>query len=239
MKHLMKIAIAGAVALLSAAPAMADRINFESLDPMIYGGTETFNEASYQFEVIDSPASPGGTGLAGMIGDGADPYLCEVAACPTGNSSHFYLGVNDGSLKIAREDQLAFRLYALDYAFLAPVGGLGPYSYGQLVVTGTTVGGGSVQATFDFPALVGGASPFSSANLAAQFGTTLFRNVTISSCVFDDVSCINPSGNQAQFALDNLVLAAVPEPETYAMFGLGLAAIGLVARRRAKQLNNV
>lgn len=234
----MKIAAVGALALCSAAPAMADRINFESLDPTIYGGTETFNEAGYQFEVIDSPVSPGGTGFAGAIGDGADPYLCEVAACPTGNSSHFYVGVNDGSLKIAREDQLAFRLYALDYAFLAPIGGLPGYSYGQLVVTGITVGGGSVQATFDFPALVGGASPFSSANLASQFGNTLFSNVTISSCVFDNLSCINPAGNQAQFALDNLVLAAVPEPETYAMLGLGLAAIGLVARRRAKQLNN-
>lgn len=239
MKHLMQFAAVGALALMSAAPAMADTINFESIGSTTFNGTETFTEAGYTLEVIDTPAVPGGTGFAGGIGNGLDPFLCEIASCPSGNSSYFYMGVNDGGLKVSREDQLAFRLSSLDYAFLAPVGGLPGYSYGQLTVTGITVGGSSVQATFDFPALVGGSSPFASANLYSQFGNTLFSNVTISSCLFADTGCISPAGNQAQFTLDNLVLAAVPEPETYAMMGLGLAAIGLVARRRAKKQNNV
>jgi hypothetical protein len=49
---------------------------------------------------------------------------------------------------------------------------------------------------------------------------------------------VNPSDNQAQFAFDNLTLAPVPEPQTYAMLGLGLAAISLVSRRRANKNNH-
>lgn len=231
MKRLTKLALVGALALMSAAPAMADTINFDTLDPTIFGGGETFTESGYTLEVVDG----GSGGFAGAIGNGNDPFQCEVASCPSGNSSYFYFGVNDGGLKITRNDQLAFRLSSLDYAFLAPIGGLPGYSYGQLTVTGTTVAGASVHASFDFPTLVGGSSPFVNANLFSQFGSTSFSNVTVSSCVFDGENCINPASYQAQFALDNLVLAPVPEPETYAMMGLGLAAIGLVARRRAKK----
>jgi hypothetical protein len=239
MKHFMQYAVAGAIALMSAAPAMADTINFESIGSTTFGGTEIFNEGRYTLEVIDTPIAPGGTGSAGAIGNGSDPYLCDVASCPTGNSSYFYMGVNDGSLKISRSDHLAFSLSTLDYAFLAPVGGLQGYSFGQLTVSGITVAGSSVLATFDFPALVGGSSPFETANLYSQFGKTLFSNVTISSCLFDGNACVSPADNQAQFTLDNVVLTAVPEPETYAMLGLGLAAISLVARRRAKKQANV
>jgi len=239
MKHFMQYAVAGAIALMSAGPAMAATINFESIGSTTFNGTEVFSEAGYTLEVIDTPAVPGGDGFAGGIGNGNDPYLCEIASCPTGNSSYFYMGVNDGGLKISRSDSLAFSMSTLDYAFLAPVGGLPGYSYGQLTVSGVTTSGGTLRATFDFPALVGGSSPFVSASLASQFGGALFSNVTISSCMFDGNGCVSPADNQAQFTLDNVVLSAVPEPETYAMLALGLAAIGLVSRRRAKQQSNV
>lgn len=39
-------------------------------------------------------------------------------------------------------------------------------------------------------------------------------------------------GSQATFVLDNLKVAAVPEPETYAMLLSGLALIGAISRRR-------
>ena len=41
--------------------------------------------------------------------------------------------------------------------------------------------------------------------------------------------------NVSQFAVDNLQIAAVPEPETYAMFLAGLGIMGAVARRRSKK----
>lgn len=236
----MAAAAIGALALIGAAPAMADTIDFDSLDPNTYNGLDTFDFGGYHFEVIDTPAAgPSGNGFAGAIGNGNDPFLCAIAGCPTGNTSNYYLGVNDGSLKISRGDHRAFSLGSLEYAFLAPVDNLPGYSYGQLTVTGTTVGGGTVTHSFDFPELVGGYSPFVTASLQSAFGATLFSNVTISSCIFDGAGCVNPSNNQAQFAFDNLTLAPVPEPQTYAMLGLGLAAISLAARRRAQRHSNV
>lgn len=232
-------AVIGALALMSAAPVMADTIDFDSLDSNTFNGLDTFDAGAYHFAVIDTPvAGPSGTGFAGAIGYGSDPYLCAIAACPSGNSSMFYLGVNDGSVNISRGDSKAFQLGSIDYAFVAPVDNLPGYSYGQLTVTGITTSGGTVTYAFDFPALAGGSSPFLTANLASKFGGTAFSSVTISSCIFTDSGCVNPSDNQAQFAFDNLTLAPVPEPQTYAMLGLGLAAISLVVRRRANQNNH-
>ncbi|GJI91710.1 NF038120 family PEP-CTERM protein [Duganella hordei] len=229
----------GALALMGAAPAMADTINFETIGSAIYNGTETFSEAGYNMTVIDTPASETGTGFAGGVGNGSDPYLCEIAACPTGNGSYFYMGLNDGTLKVSRADNQAFRLYSVDYAFLPPVGGLAGYSYGQMTVVGQKVGGGTVSFNYDFPALIGGQSPFLGAALSHDFGSTAFSSVTIGACLFDGASCVHPAGNQAQFSIDNLNLAAVPEPETYAMMGLGLAVISLLSRRRAKKAASI
>ena len=232
----------GALALMSATPAMAAVIDFESIAPSIYGGTETLSEAGYTMTVIDTPAAgPAGTGLAGVVGNGADPYLCAVAACPTGNASNYYAGVNDGSLKVARDDHAAFQVSSIDYAFLAPVGGLPSFSYGQLTLVGTRADGGTISVAYDFPLLdASGSSPFRTTALTA-FGNIGLSSLVISSCLFDGVGgCSSPlagAENQAQFAFDNLHLnavAPVPEPETYAMLGLGLGLVGLLSRRRAK-----
>lgn len=225
----------GALALMSAAPAMADVIDFESIGSATYNGKDVFSEYGYNMQVIDSAASTG-TGGAGAVGNGNDPYLCAVAACPVGNDSYYYMGVNDGGLKISRDDHKTFSLQSVEYAFLAPIGGLPTVSYGMLTVLGQTAAGGTAVANFRFPILnSGGNSPFKTAGLDARFGGLQFTSVTFSSCIWDDGdACINPAGNQAQFALDNLTLTPVPEPETYAMMGLGLAAIGLMSRRRSK-----
>lgn len=238
----------GALAVMSAAPAMAGTtIDFESTGPSIYGGTEVFHVAEYALTVIDTPASgPGGTGFAGAVGDGSDEYLCAIAACPTGNASHFYMGVNDGSLKVERADSRLFQVSSLDYAFLAPVGGLASFSYGQLTLVGVKSDGVAVSYAYDFPVLdTVGASPFVSLSLASTLGNTYFSSLTIGSCLFDgNGACYSPlpgAENQSQFALDNLQVAAIPEPETYAMMGLGLGLVGWMSRRRArasKAVNN-
>ncbi|SEO54355.1 PEP-CTERM protein-sorting domain-containing protein [Duganella sp. CF517] len=239
----------GALALMSATPAMAAVIDFESIGPSIYGGTETLSEHGYTMTVIDTPAAgPDGTGFAGAVGDGNDPFLCAIAACPTGNASHFYMGVNDGGLKVTRGDNAAFQVSGIDYAFLAPVGGLPSYSWGQLTLLGTRIDGGTIAVAYDFPLLdAAGNSPFVS-NALTAFGNVSLSSLVISSCLFDGAGgCYSPlpgSENQAQFAFDNLDISAVgpvapvPEPETYAMMGLGLGLVGLLSRRRAKAAAN-
>jgi hypothetical protein len=125
-------AVIGALALMSAAPVMADTIDFDSLESNTFNGLDTFDAGDYHFAVIDTPtAGPSGTGFAGAIGYGGDPYLCAIAACPSGNSGMFYLGVNDGSLNIARGDQQGLQPGSIDYAFVAPVDNLPGYSYGR------------------------------------------------------------------------------------------------------------
>lgn len=233
----------GALAVMSATPALAEVINFDSGAPNIYGGTDVFTESGYDLTVIDSPAAgPSGTGFAGAVGNGSDPFLCTVAACPTGNASQFYLGVNDGSLKVARTDSRLFQLTGLDYAFLAPVGGLASYTYGQLTLVGVLSSGANVSYAYDFPVLNNlGYSPFQSLSLTA-FGANYFSSVTIGSCLFDgNGGCSSPlagAENQSQFAIDNLQLAPVPEPETYALIGLGLGLVGWMSRRRARAARN-
>ncbi|MET0265607.1 MAG: NF038120 family PEP-CTERM protein [Duganella sp.] len=226
----------GALALMSAAPAMADVINFESVGPGIYGGGETFTDAGYTLSVIDSPA--GAAGFAGAVLDGTDPNACDVAACPTGNSSFYYAGLNDGSLKIQRADNTQFRISGLDYGFLAPVGNLDPFSYGQLTVVGTKSDGGILSFAYDFPVLSQGASPFVSLSLLNDFGSATLSSLTIGSCLFDGnggcFSVLSGAENLGQFALDNLQVSTVPEPETYAMLGLGLGLVGWMSRRRSK-----
>ena len=232
-------AVFGAFALMSATPVMAAVIDFESIGPSIYGGTETLSENGYTMTVIDTPAAgTAGTGFAGAVGD---PFVCAIAACPTGNASQFYMGVNDGSLKLARSDNAVFQVSSIDYAFLAPVGGLPSFSWGQLTLLGTRADGSTVSAAYDFPVLNAlGNSPFVTTSLSA-FGNVSLNSLVISSCLFDGAGgCHSPlagSENQAQFAFDNLnvtAVAPVPEPETYAMMGLGLGLVGLLSRRRAK-----
>jgi len=236
-RRLKKIAAAalGAIALMSAAPAMADVLDFDLQNPDIFGGGYSFSEAGYTFLVNDTTAPGGGGGLAGVIFNGNDPDSCDVAACPVGNATMYYAGVNDGTVTLSR-DGGAFQLNSLRYAFLPPVVGSGPYSYGQLTLVGTLASGTKISTSIDFPALVaGGYSPFAASTLDSAFTSGIYTSVTIGACLFTSATeCTYPYGNQAQFAIDDLNVTAVPEPETYAMMGLGLGVLALLRRRQLR-----
>ncbi|WP_348694762.1 NF038120 family PEP-CTERM protein [Duganella fentianensis] len=243
VRGLKKISAAalGALALMSAAPAMADVIDFESQLPDIFLGGMTFEERGFTLLVQDTLAAGGGSGFAGALVNGLDPYSCGVAVCPSGNSSIYFMSVNDGSVQmsLSMANGQGFRLSALDYGFMVPVGGL-PAGIlpGKLTILGEKVGGGTVSTEVEFAALNGsGSSPFLHATLASQFAANTFSSVQFSSCLYDGLGGCSAYGNQSQFAIDNIEVAAVPEPQTYAMMGLGLAAIGLLSRRRRASHN--
>ena len=229
----------GAITMVAAAPAMATVIGFENsgLDGLTSG--DTIVESGFTLTVLDSPAGPGG--LLGAIVDGSDPLHCTITACPVGNTSRHYLGLNDGALSVARDNQQGFRLSGLDFAFVGPVGGLSNLNYGKLVLTGQLLGGGSVQAAFNFPSQnPAGDNVFAHLSQLGDLSGASLSSLTINACLFgNDSNCYFPANNQAQFGLDNLEVAAVPEPETYAMLlgGLGVMAM-LSRRRRAVQSDN-
>lgn len=233
---------AAALALLGTAPAMAATVNFESLvaDTM-YGGGDTLSEAGYTLHAVDNHA--GTSGGVGLLVNGLDPTSCWLGGCPTNNTSHYYAGLNDGGFTITKDDGGVFSLRSLDYGFIAPVGGLANVSYGQLMLTGTFGNGGSASIALDFPGTDGSGNPlFGSATLPAAFGNTLLNSLTVRACLFDGMGgCTvakdwsDPTIYQAQFAVDNLQLAEVPEPASLALIGLGMGA--LLQRRRKSSSN--
>lgn len=77
--------------------------------------------------------------------------------------------------------------------------------------------------------------PFNANSPFLHFSTTFVANSSKTNIVFSDSSA---SSYQADQVLDRITVsrvAAVPEPETYAMLLAGLGLMGMVARRRQAQ----
>ncbi|GAA5021125.1 hypothetical protein GCM10025794_07940 [Massilia kyonggiensis] len=237
---------ATALALLGAAPAMASVVNFESLSPDgIYMGGDTLGEAGYTLQAIDNHGNT--SGIVGALMNGMDPTTCWLGGCPTNNTSHSYLGLNDGGVTITKDDGGRFSLRSIDFGFVAPTGGLANFSYGQLLLTGTFANGDTLGYALNFPGTDSSGNPlFGSATLPTAFGYSELTSLTIRACLFDgaggctvapDIS--DPSIYQAQFAIDNLGLAEVPEPGSLALIGLGMGAFLARRRKSAVSSNNV
>lgn len=231
------------LAAAAVAPLHAEVLDFEQLAPTALLGGESLLDSGYLFTALEGPftAANGLHSGTGALLDPFDPGTCDVAACPGGGSGKFYAGLNDGGLQLSRADGKSFSLSGLDFAFLAPMPMTESLS-GQLLVSGTGAGGASLALSLDFAGQDAlGHFQFSSAALNA-FSGVQFNQVVFSACLFIDGACVNsldqPAFNEAQFALDNISVSAVPEPSTWGMLlaGLALLAFQLVRQRRARSL---
>lgn len=246
----LRQALLGCTLLATAWSASGAVIDFEShtnvATPALgagdttYAGRDQFKTGGYTATVADSQYAQSlpdyEPGAAGVIVDHSDRLACSIVTCPGSffNETHYYAGLNDGSLTLARGDGLAFRLLALDFAFVAPTYDLPNLSYGQLVLSATTAGSADpVTRSMDLPGqFLDGNFVFDTWQLDGLFSGLQLTSLTISACVFDGaLNCVNgaDSYNLAQFAVDNLVMEAVPEPKAWLLFGTGIA---LLARRR-------
>ncbi|MDT9000913.1 NF038120 family PEP-CTERM protein [Paucibacter sp. APW11] len=223
----MKLGIKHALALAAVAActaASAGVVTFEGLDPSIYGGGDAFSSGGASLTVL-------GSGFNGAIVNGSDVNTCTTAACPTGNGSNYFAGLNDGGLNVAGGGGITLR--SLDFGFIAPLPVPGLTGFGRLVLEGIFADGSVYNVSEEFSgADASGNFGFSHWNVGAGFGNNRFASVNVFACLYTTSgSCVNPAGNQAQFAVDNLDYV-IPEPGSLALVGLSLAGLAAVRRRR-------
>lgn len=226
MKKVLKLGMAIAIASACAsASAGVGLVTFESFLPGIYTNGDTMVDGVAQITVR------GQGGFDGALINGRDPSSCDLAVCPSGNATNYYTSLNDGGFSFSSSTgEGGFGLTSIDFGFVLPVNALIDFSVGRLVATandGTTL-------SRDFSAQdANGSFRFTTWNFGTEFSQGHFSEVSFNACLYDGTgACVNPAGNQAQFAVDNL--AFVPEPGSLSLVGLSLAGmLGAYRRRKA------
>ena len=102
---------------------------------------------------------------------------------------------------------------------------------------GVDLAANSGDAAYTFVGMKLGATVFSQAGVVAgRFGPFGFDTVPNVDASLIDFLLISLTGFGTSYNIDNIdvTLAAVPEPSTYALLALGIAAVGTAARRRPR-----
>jgi hypothetical protein len=239
--RLRAAALLGLVAALScAAPAHADVVDFDSLAPVASESGVTLSASGYDMLLVEGPvaAAFGLVSGTGTIIDSGNPLSCDLIACPSGGMGNYLAVLNDGAVQFSHPGELhGFTVSGFDFAFLPPVP-VGPGNYGQLQLTGVNWFGTTIQTSLDFPGQdSNGNFIFGAAALDSAFRDNVFTSLRFNACIYDqNLVCSNsfdnPAYNQAQFALDNVTLNAVPEPASFLLMGLAAGALALTRRRQ-------
>ena len=244
MKHLFRRLAAVAAIALSAGAAQATLIDFEQpvntptapFAPFLTHGDE-FLQGSYYFDPFSNASNAQFGDLVGAMINGSDLSVCFGVLCPSNNSTTFFGALNDGVVAFGRTDGQSFAVNGFDASFIGASGATMPAVSGLLRLQGVTATGASMTQTFSLAGPdAGGALGFSNFHTSGTFATTQFATVYAFgfSCNTGG-ACSAFSSDRGQFALDNINVSAVPEPETTAMFLLGLLSVGAAVRRRKQQ----
>lgn len=233
-KALVSAVFAACAAMSSAQAAVIDfdGPEIDNLVSSIFAGDESFSHHGFMLTALDPFGQGAAAGAAGAIGL---PDSCMVVDCPVGAAGNYYLGLNDGALAISHGAGLAFKLSSFDASFVAPVvAATGDVEFARIVLSGVS-GGQTYQTSFALPGQgEDNRYHFSSFASLGAFATLNFTELRISTCLMDlGGDCVADGSRQAQFALDNLNVTAVPEPATWGLMALGLVGIGAIRRRQA------
>lgn len=194
------------IAAFLANSAVAGKLDFEAQ----YGG---YGYSDYSFledgfRVSYSPTSPFGFYI---IDNPADHLGMCSPACASNGTSALY-AFNQSSVTIDLENKGLFSLTSLDVAKTFLKDGR------PLTLTLTAMGvNGAVTSTI-----------FLEENLAETFSTFNFKD-------FVNISSLTITGGQEfpEFAIDNVIVSAVPEPASWATLIAGFGIMCVIRRRRS------
>lgn len=228
-------------ALVAAGSTHAAVITFDdlaaspfALNMPLLGHNDEFYQAGFWMDPFSNQAGALNGDLVGAIVDGADlTNTCFSVACPTNNVTKFYTALNDGVLALGVLNGSSFSVGSFDASFVGASGEIFPNTTLILRLQGTKLGGGALTASVNLPGPVAGAFGFQSYVTSGAFATQQFTEMFIYGLACNAAgSCSAFSTDKGQFALDNINVTAVPEPSSWLLMGLGLAAVGAIARRR-------
>jgi len=232
VKTLATLATAAVLSMSQANATIVD-IDFEDsafsdVSLFVNGDTVEYKNVLFKTESLDN-------GLSGALIDGSDPFTFFNLGFPGNNSSSYYAALNNGWFSMQHAFAGAsIRLKGLDFSFIAPLPGLLDFTVGQLVVAGQKADGSFQFAARDFAGQDSkGNWTFDRwNNISDELGGSKFSNISVLACLYTQSgACVFVENNQAQFAVDNLVVD-VAAPATVGLFALSLAGLFAANRRR-------
>jgi len=246
MKKFWKTALASA-ALVLAGSVQATTLDFEGdlglfqLDDgsSLVGHGDQFAQGDYSFLAFAySDTQPEYGNLVGAVLNASNALdNCGGLKCPINGQGQFYAALNDSILYLARADGEGFTMKSFDASFIG--NGVDPILSvpEKFMIQATRLDGATVTLSYSLAGPTNGNLSFAT-YVAGSAETMIFTEMYFYGMACASTGACSAFGsNRGQFALDNIqvdAIAAVPEPSSYLLMGLGLAGLSLQSRRRAR-----
>lgn len=207
--------------------------------PILTHGVPLY-EGGYMLTPLSPNPAATDMDLVGLLVNGSElAATCSAVVCPANNASTFFASLDDSALRLSSAGAgVPFTLGGFSASFVGnghdplPTSG----NAGMLKVVGVLAdGSGTREETFALSTVgVDGLLGFST--FASSFAATPLLSVSFSALRCDAQGvCSDALSNKAQFALDDIQVSAVPEPATWCMAALGLAAVIAMTRGMARR----